>query len=192
MGNTVHIQEQFILLDAFLNNKEVPIRDFYVDEFPKTRNYIYKNGGTEDQAKDVFQEAYLACWKKLSTSKFSPNNKAEIEAYLFTIAKNKWIDQVRRDVKRKTTSIDTKLYQLEANESTEQQEQKLKEEKMAITLAAFENLGSACKELLKQFYFHKLSLRRIAEVLNIEETSAKNKKYRCIQKLKELASQNSR
>lgn len=61
------------------------------------------------------------------------------------------------------------------------------EEQMSITLIAFENLGKACKDLLTQFYFNKMSMKTIAENLNIEEASAKNKKYRCIQKLKELA-----
>ncbi len=189
MENTTHTQLQFKLLDAFLNNKEAPIRDFYVAEFPKTKNYIFKHGGSEDQAKDIFQEAYLACWKKLSIGKFSPKNKEEIEAYLFTTAKNKWIDQVRRDAKRKTTPIEEKLYHLEAHDSTELQEQNLKEEKMTITLAAFEKLDGACRDLLTQFYFHKESLRTIADGLGLGEASVKNKKYRCIQKLKELASQ---
>lgn len=68
-------QDQFALLDAFLNNKEAPIRAFYITEYPKTKYYILKNGGTLDNANDVFQEAYFACWKKLSTGKFRPKIK---------------------------------------------------------------------------------------------------------------------
>lgn len=189
MGNRTQIKEQFTLLDAFLNNKEAPIREFYIAEYPKTKNYIIKNGGTVDNANDVFQEAYFSCWKRLSTGKFSPRNKAELEAYLFTTAKNKWIDETRRKAKKKTTSIDVKMYQLASDESIQINEQDEKENQLCITLAAFESLGGACKELLTAFYFHKVSLRSIAENLNMEEASAKNKKYRCIQKLKELASQ---
>lgn len=180
-------QNHFTLLDAFLNNKEAPVREFYIAEYPKTKYYVLKNGGTIDNANDVFQEAYFACWKKLSTGKFKPKNKAEIEAYLFTIAKNKWTDQTRLVSKKKTISIDEKMYQLKADDTNDTSEVAEKEERLSITLAAFENLGQACKELLTQFYFHKNSLREIAERLNMEEASAKNKKYRCIQKLKELA-----
>ncbi len=180
-------QGKFKLLDAFLNNEEVPIREFYIAEYPKTKHYILKNGGTIDNTQDVFQEAYFACWKKLSTGKFRPKNKAEIEAYLFTIAKNKWIDQTRAVAKGKITSINEKLYQLEAEETTPNYENNENEQQLFITLTAFKNLGEACKDILTQFYFHKSSLREIAENLNIEEASAKNKKYRCIQKLKELA-----
>ncbi len=184
-------QGKFKLLDAFKNNEEIPIREFYITEYPKTKYYILKNGGTIFNAEDVFQEAYFVCWKKLSTGSFSPKNKAEVEAYLFTIAKNKWIDQTRAVAKRKTTSIDEKLYQLEADETTLNYDTNEKEQQLSITLTAFENLGQACKELLTLFYFNKMSFRTIADSLDMEEASAKNKKYRCIQKLKELAFEKS-
>ncbi len=186
MENTL-AQGKFKLLDAFLNNEEIPIREFYITEYPKTKYYILKNGGTIANAEDVFQEAYFACWKKLTTGKFCPKNRMEIEEYLFTIAKNKWINQTRALAKRKTTSIDEKLYKLEADETTLNYETSENEQQLSITLKAFESLGQACKDLLTQYYFYKMSLRSISESLNIEEASAKNKKYRCIQKLKELA-----
>ena len=185
MDNTA--QRQHTLLDAFLFNKEVLLKDFYIAEYPKTKYYILKNGGTLDNAKDVFQDAFFACWKKLNTGQSSPKNKAEIEAYLFATAKNKWIDQIRVSGRKKTISIDENAHQLAADESTPITEAHEKEKQLTITLAAFENLGQACKDLLTWFYFHKMSLKAIAESLDMEEASAKNKKYRCIQRLKELA-----
>lgn len=185
MENTA--QRQHTLLDAFLTNQEVLLKDFYTAEYPKTKYYILKNGGTIDSANDVFQEAFFACWKKLSTGKVTPKSKSEIEAYLFTTAKNKWIDQIRFRDKKKTISIDEKAHQLAADETPPITEVHEKEEQLTITLTAFENLGQACKDLLTWFYFHKMSLKDIAESLDMEEASAKNKKYRCIQKLKELA-----
>jgi len=187
MGNTAQIQERFTLLDAFLNNKEAPIREFYVAEYPKTKRYVLTHGGTIDNANDVFQEAFFSCWKRLSMGKFSPNNKSDIEAYLFTTAKNKWIDHTRMVATKKTISMEGKTNYLIADDTEEISDRTEKEQQLTITLAAFENLGEACKELLTQFYFYKMSLRDIAEKLTIEEASAKNKKYRCIQKLKELA-----
>ena len=180
-------QRQHTLLDAFLTNKELLLKEFYIAEYPKTKYYILKNGGTIDNANDVFQEAFFACWKKLSTGQSSPKNKSEIEAYLFTTAKNKWIDQIRVTGRKKTISLDEKMHLLAADEASPISEFHEKEEQLTITLSAFENLGQACKDLLKQFYFHKMSLRDIADGLDIEEASAKNKKYRCIQRLKELA-----
>lgn len=180
-------KDQFVLLDAFLSNREEHLKAFYISQYPKAKNYILKNGGTLENAKDAFQEAYLACWKKLSTGKFKPKNRAELEAYLFTIAKNKWIDQTRTVAKRKTISIDEKVQHLTADDAGQKMELETKEQQLCITLTAFENLGEACKELLTQFYFHKMSMKIIAASLDMEEASVKNKKYRCIQKLRELA-----
>jgi RNA polymerase sigma factor (sigma-70 family) len=185
MGNNV--QGQFKLLDAFLTNNEVRLKEFYIAEYPKTQIYILKNGGTVDNAKDIFQEAFFACWKKLNTGKVNPQSKAEIEAYLFTAAKNKWIDKTRLKANRKTISMNENIHHLVTDESTTITEVNEKEVQLTITLTAFENLSQACKDLLTRFYFHKMSLRSIAESLEMEEASAKNKKYRCIQKLKELA-----
>ncbi|QAA82654.1 sigma-70 family RNA polymerase sigma factor [Aequorivita sp. H23M31] len=185
MGDTIK-QEHFALLDAFLTNKEIPMREFYKTEYPKIKCYILQHGGSLDNCKDIFQEAYLACWKKLSSRKFKPENRAQIEAYLFTIAKNKWIDQTRGVARKRTISMDAKNLNLAVDESNPL-EMENKDRKLSITLSAFESLGPACKELLTQFYFYKLPLKIIAEKLELEENSAKNKKYRCIQKLREIA-----
>ena len=61
MDNTA--QRQHTLLDAFLFNKEVLLKDFYIAEYPKTKYYILKNGGTLDNAKDVFQDAFSPAGK---------------------------------------------------------------------------------------------------------------------------------
>lgn len=112
-----------------------------------------------------------------------------MEAYLFTAAKNKWIDYIRLTSTNGTISLNDTFIQLEDEQSLQDTNQEEMEHKLNITLSAFENLGEDCKTLLTQFYYNKVSLRVIAENLNIEEASAKNKKYRCIQKLKELAKQ---
>lgn len=112
-----------------------------------------------------------------------------MEAYLFTAARNKWIDEMRLASRNGTISLNETFIQVEDDQSLLDTENEEREYKLNITLKAFENLGKDCKALLTQFYYNKVSLKEIAQNLNIEETSAKNKKYRCIQKLKELAKQ---
>ncbi|MGJ8591289.1 MAG: RNA polymerase sigma factor [Aquaticitalea sp.] len=188
MEYTTKSHINFPLLDAFLTNKEVPVRDFYIEQYPKTKMYILSHGGTEDCAKDIFQEAFFSCWKKLSSGKFTPAAISEIQAYLFTASKNKWIDKKRRESKNREIALDPNMAQMAEDHLVFNDEKHIEEKRLTITLSAFEQLGQACKELLTLFYFEKESLKLIAEKLNIEEASAKNKKYRCIQKLKELAS----
>ena len=58
--------------------------------------------------------------------------------------------------------------------------------KLAQATQAFKNLGDSCKELLSKFYFEKMSLNVIADLFDLDAASARNKKYRCMQKLRAL------
>ena len=80
------------------------------------------------------------------------------------------------------------LHQNEGALESEAMEDYMEEDnKLKATMGAFAKLGSECKELLTKFYFEKASLRDIASELSLGEASARNKKYRCIQKLREIA-----
>ena len=57
-------------------------------------------------------------------------------------------------------------------------------------MLAFKNLGEACKSLLSKFYFEKKSMNVIAKELALDSASTRNKKYRCMQKLREIALKN--
>ena len=55
-----------------------------------------------------------------------------------------------------------------------------------LATAAFNLLGEKCRQLLILFYFKKKTFREIASALSFsDEKTAKNQKYRCIQKAKE-------
>ena len=54
----------------------------YKETFPKVRNYILKNSGDEDQAKDIFQEAYLSVWQQVNAGDFSPKNNTALQGFL--------------------------------------------------------------------------------------------------------------
>ncbi|MBA3985677.1 MAG: sigma-70 family RNA polymerase sigma factor [Flavobacteriales bacterium] len=147
--------------------------------------YINQNNGTTEQAKDIYQDAFLAVWQQVKSGKFVPANETAINGYLYQIAKNKWVDYLRSNTYKKTSQLtDTITFSEEEedySESGQEEESRIKE-----TYAVFKELGEQCKEVLTQFYFYKKSIREIAEVLNMEEASARNKKYRCMQKLREM------
>ena len=47
-------------------------------------------------------------------------------------------------------------------------------------------MGNPCKEVLKQFYFLKQTMAQIASNFSWTEATAKNNKYRCLQKLRNM------
>ncbi|GEQ85304.1 RNA polymerase sigma factor [Patiriisocius marinistellae] len=187
MKENNHISIQLQLVDAIKSNDQNILKSLYQNNYKKVELHILKNSGSIAEAKDVFQEAFLAMYQNVKADKFTPETETALQGYLFTIARNKWRDVLRSSRFKKTSTIDDTRHEAEddfesnAFAETEQQHQ------LSLTMEAFKKLGEECRTLLKQFYFENKSMRDISTQNNLAEASTRNKKYRCIQKLKELA-----
>ncbi len=147
---------------------------------------VLKNSGTIEHAKDVYQEAFILVWTNVKNGKFVPQNETALQGYLYQIAKNKWTDVLRSKNFKNSKSLDNNILRIIRDKDEEDAHNEPKSTKLEIAMEAFKNLGQPCKQLLKSFYFEKKSLRDIASDLNIEETTARNKKYRCMEKLRTM------
>ncbi len=185
MRGNLQIEKQLQLVDAIKTNNQKVLKQLYQNNFKKIEIYIVQNNGSMPQAKDTYQEAFLAMYQNIKAGKFTPTNETALQGYLYQIAKNKWTDFLRSSQYKKTAPLIDNFHQ--ASDSLEDDESFRSDEKLEATMAAFAKLGGECKELLTKFYFNKKSLRDIAAELNLAEASARNKKYRCIQKLREIA-----
>ena len=178
------LNHQVKLITAIKSNDSVAIKSFYVSNYRKTQSLVLNNSGTEEDAKDVYQEAFIVVWNNIKNNHFMPINETAIEGYLFSIAKNKWMDIIRSSRFKKTNNgINEDILK---EQVTEVYQDEIYDLKLKSTMSAFKILGEPCKELLTTFYFEKKSLKDIATSLNIEETTARNKKYRCMEKLRSM------
>lgn len=178
---------QLQIIDAIKTNDELVLKQLYINNYKKVELFILKNNGTMPQAKDIYQETFITVWKNIKEDKFSPNNDTAIQGYLFQIAKNKWTDYLRSSQYKRMSPLEIDFQTSEENGHHKIDFHEEENQRLAITMQAFGKLGAACKELLTRFYFSKKSLREIAQELAIDEASTRNKKYRCIQKLREIA-----
>jgi len=180
------------LVEALKANDQLALKSLYTLNYPKIEAYILKNSGTKDQAKDIFQDAFITVWKNLKDDKFKAQNDSSIHGYLYTISKNKWLDYLRSKHHKKTI-VASKTNHFEAADTncSKNDDDILKEKRLEDVMLAFKNLGEACKSLLRKFYFEKKSMKLIAEELALDSASTRNKKYRCMQKLKEIALKNN-
>ena len=183
MGNILKNKKDETII-GFQENDDAILRRVYSAVYPKVRNYVLKNNGDEAQSKDIFQEAFIACWKNIKANKLSENGN--VEAYLYTIAKNKWIDYLRSIAYRKTVSDNDDLIQQNLGEELLVDEHEEKEKRKVLQLA-LKQLAVDCKELLTKFYFERRSMNEIAEELKLSSASTRNKKYRCMEKLRLLS-----
>jgi RNA polymerase sigma factor (sigma-70 family) len=167
------------LLLGIKSNEPKVLKWLYQSQYPKIEKYVLTNNGDEDQAKDLFQEAFISVWNNIRSGKFIPENSTAVTGYIYQIAKNKWLDYLRSSRYKKTTSLKAEHEKEDENEESEKEELK-----NSLSLE-FQKLGDNCREILKRFYYQKETMEAIARAFQWTEATARNNKYRCIQRLKE-------
>ncbi len=167
------------LIKGIKGNDEKVLKWLYQTQYPKLERYVLRNNGNEDQAKDIFQEAFLSLWRRIKEKGFEPKNGTGISGYLFQIGKNKWLDHLRSFHYQNTSTLSSTFDREEIP-----QENPLEEYSKQVA-DEFQLLGKNCRELLTRFYFQNEKLEQIASFFQWTEATARNNKYRCLQKLRE-------
>ncbi len=166
--------------ESIIANDADTLKDIYAANFPAIERYILANQGTSDDAKDIYQEAFLVLWRNIQLGRFVATHRGSAGGYLMQVARRKWIDVLRKEKKMRFSEIKENH---EANvapvdEHTEE------DRYLDLVKKHYSSMGQPCKELLYRFYFRKERLREIAAYFSWTEPTAKNNKYRCLQKLR--------
>lgn len=191
MREAYQTNDKLQVVNAIKHNDSIALKTIYQNNYPKIEALILKNSGTKEHAKDIYQEAFLAVWQNIKQDKFIPQSESSINGYLYTIAKNKWMDVLRSQGYKKTiVASQLQHFEVKDEENNGIDDDILKDKRLEDVMLAFKNLGEACKSLLRKFYFEKKSMNLIAQELALDSASTRNKKYRCMQKLKQIALNN--
>ncbi len=152
----------------------------------KALDYLYKkyyrmmtrvvtsNNGTEQDAKDIFQDALIVFWQKAASGKLVLTSK--ISTYIYSICQNLW----RKELDRKSRLVN------EAKDGEEYPDHDSRE-RVKIIQESISALGDTCQKVLTYYYFDGLTMEKIAEKMGFANTdTAKTKKYKCKKKLDEF------
>ncbi len=151
----------------------------YQLNFESVKRYIVNTGGTEEDAKDTFQDALVVFINAVKRRNFE--RRSSIKTYVFAITKNLWLKELRQTGKFSFTEIDLVDEQLPEENSIEITD------KIALLNKAMMDLSEECRTLLLDFYYKKSSMRDLMAKFGLgSEQAAKNKKYRCMSKLMTL------
>lgn len=132
---------------------------------------VMRNSGTEDEAKDVYQDALIVFWQKVKNDQLVLTSK--ISTYIYSICQNLW----RKELDRKK--------RLSNEESDGSQIMDFdKKERIEIINKSVQQLGDTCRKVLSYYYFDNMSMTEIAEKLGFANAdTAKTKKYKCKKEL---------
>lgn len=145
-------------------------------------NLICSNSGTEQEAKDVYQEAVIAFYERAQQPGFVLTCK--IKTYLYAVCRRLWLKRLA-EKKRFTVSIpETETFEGAEDEANDAFEKELSFKRMGESLQA---LGEPCRSIIEDFYIHDFSMEIISEKFGYTTAdNAKNQKYKCLQRLKKL------
>ena len=156
--------------------------------FPAVRKMILRNGGTRQDAEDLFQEALIVFCRRIKDPDFLLTSKPS--TYLFSVCRFLWKDELKK--RRHIEGGEPEAFAGLADTGKSAFDETMEKEKGArLAEKALEQLGERCRELLVLFYDRRLRLKEIARMMGYtSENTAKNQKYKCLEgaknKLKEL------
>lgn len=172
------------IIAGILNEDDAALHRLYKLHFPMVLHFVQSNNGTEDDAKDVFQEAVIVFYEKTRAGQLELS--CQIKTYLYSICRRLWLKKLARGSRFSSGLIeDTEAELVHAEEDAEQAEQN--ELKFAAMGTALAQLGEPCKSLLEDFYIRSVSMADITDKFGYTNAdSAKNQKYKCLMRLKKL------
>lgn len=172
-----------VFLKQLREGKSDAIKKLYTIAYASCANMIISNNGSQEDARDMFQEALLIFIKKLQTHDFKLT--AQPKTYLYAVCRNLWLKQLQKRKKtRGTIQIDAPDYNIPLIHIDEVEEKKVLEHKYELISEILEQLRGDCKTLLVSFYFKKMPLKEIAKQMDYSDGFVKVKKKRCMDALK--------
>ncbi|MFC0606355.1 RNA polymerase sigma factor [Rufibacter quisquiliarum] len=172
------------IIEGILRDDEVALSRLYKLHFPMVLFFVQSNNGTEDDAKDIFQEAVIVFYEKIKAGQLELN--CQIKTYLYSICRRLWLKRLSRSSRFSSGLIeDTEEELTDTSQEADQAEQN--ELKFSAMADALNQLGEPCKTLLEDFYIRSMGMPEITEKFGYNNAdSAKNQKYKCLMRLKKL------
>jgi len=167
-----------VILDRISRGDEKALDELYRKYYRMMTRAIIKNNGTEQEAKDVYQDALIVFWQKAVSNQLVLTSK--ISTYIYSICLNLWRKELDR--KGRLSHEEKDGVQYIDDES---------QERSKIIRDCIQQLGDTCQKILMYYYFDDMSLQDIAQKLGFANTeTAKTKKYKCKKRLDNLVKSN--
>lgn len=171
------------LIQGIRNGNELTVKFIYKSHFPMIENFVRLNGGSEQEAKDLFQDGFMVLYRNVKNPVFSLECK--IKTYLYSVCKRLWLTELKRKSKAPDV-VDSMDDFIEINESGIEEHSK-REEGLIHLEASLKKLGEPCSMLLTDYYLNDMSMQQIAQKMGYTNAdNAKTQKYKCLLRLRKI------
>lgn len=177
------------LLAALANGQRAATEQIYRQNYHIISGWLIKNGGSANDAADLFQEAMVVLFSKAQEEEFRLT--CSVGTYLFAISKHLWYKKLQRSSREPVALLDNTgaedddgigiAYEDDVNAYHE------REAHYSQLDNALDQLGEPCRSILKAYYHHDKSMQEIAADFGYTNPdNAKTQKYKCLARLRKL------
>jgi RNA polymerase sigma factor (sigma-70 family) len=163
-------------------DRQAFFEEIYESVFPSVASFVNDMRGSYQDAKDIFQDALIIYFEKLSEGRLTVD--VSPERYILGIAKHLWLRKFKDDRRKiKLDNFERALHIPEDFYPTVNSSR---------ILQFLEAAGSKCLDILRGFYFEKIPLKGLATQFGYgSEHSAAVQKYKCLEKIRESINERS-
>lgn len=162
------------LIRGIISRDDRILGSLYELYFPSVSYLVIRNNGTEDDARDVFQNSILVLFQKIRDKHFSLN--CSLKTYIYSVARFLWLKELEKRKKYVNHPVNEEDFIDLAGDTTEIYE---RNERLNLYRKVFEKLSDNCKKILT-LYNEGRSIREITIIMGYNsEQHTKNRCYRC-------------
>jgi len=177
MCKTFDLTRETELFEALRRETPAAFEHLYRHHYRMTAAYVTQNGGSDNDAQDVFQETLVALVKNLRKTDFAL--QAKLSTYLYAIARKVWL--YRRRGQHENLFVDNQEIAQQIPDTDEALlEKTMYEQKHLLMARIFAQIGADCRELLRRYYYEDTPLKDIAHIMGFTEAFVRVKKNRCM------------
>ena len=156
---------------------DVALKTIYQEYFPLVRKLVLQKGGTEEHSKDIFQESIIGLMHMIRRGQY--RGDASLKTVIYAIARNLWNDHLR---KNKETEDLFEISETKGVEMDIPSGEELAKKRLLRTL--FAQLSPDCQKVISLYYYQNWTMEMICEEMGFANPKvARNKKYKCLQRL---------
>lgn len=172
--------EEVIL--ALKRGDDKALNSLYRTYFPMVLHFIASNNGTEQEAKDIYQESIIVLYENLQIPGFELTCK--IKTYIYSVCRRLWLKKLAEKSRYVGKIEDFESFIPFVKEDAEIED---KDIQYKIMKQALEKLGEPCRTILEDFFINNFTMQQITEKMGYTNTdNAKNQKYKCLMRLKKI------
>ena len=176
------LEEEKLILKGLAADDKQAIETIYRQNYAMIQAFILNNNGSQDDARDIFQEAMIVLFEKARSDSFELSS--QIKTYLYSVCRRLWLKRLNQ-MQRYSGNLENMEETVHVEEEVELHEKRNAD--FTLMENAMSKIGEPCKSLLDAYYIQKKNMQEIAADFGYTNAdNAKTQKYKCLMRLKKL------